>query len=81
MKYGSEISCASAIIIIQKSLIFTTFSMLSEALYEEQKKRREYDKSIMKSGTCFRLMELIKNVKYVLRVDLLKSIVDELSII
>lgn len=54
-KIWKRISCFSAIIIIQKSLIFTTFSMLSETLQEEMKNEREKKtpESIMKSETCF----------------------------
>lgn len=44
--------------------------MLSEAVLERKKETPE---SIMKLGTCFRLMELIKNVKYVLREVVLKA--------
>lgn len=41
--------------------------------FERKETRKKLPASIMKSGTCFRLMELIKNVKYVLREVVLKA--------
>jgi hypothetical protein len=83
-KIWKRISCFSAIIIIQKSLIFTTFSILSETWQGKMKNKR--GKKLLKVSwsrrLVFRLMELIKNVKYVVREVMQKAYYrDELSII
>lgn len=55
------------------SKIFNIHDILYAKWSRFREGRRNPPASIMKSGTCFRLMELIKNVKYVLREVVLKA--------